>query len=204
MLLYILSKNKLTETFFVHEHFRIRRLFQFISFYSVFNLRRQTSVCHERRLTTAYTSYHIALSLVKHFFNIFQCFLKFFDRPNSVVFCKPSPEWLAYLTTLHLCLSTVFHEFFEKKFKIFFHRFSRIFRRFWLSTKCSERTFFRHYILCFANVLRDVALKSPSPTVSLKTCRKANIKSQNKRRGETFAFPLASIFSFSFLITYYI
>ena len=156
MLLYILSKNKLTETFFVHEHFRIRRLFQFISFYSVFNLRRQTSVCHERRLTTAYTSYHIALSLVKHFFNIFQCFLKFFDRPNSVVFCKPSPEWLAYLTTLHLCLSTVFHEFFEKKFKIFFHRFSRIFRRFWLSTKCSERTFFRHYILCFANVLRDV------------------------------------------------
>ena len=38
MLLYILSKNKLTETFFVHEHFRIRRLFQFISFYSVFNL----------------------------------------------------------------------------------------------------------------------------------------------------------------------
>ena len=54
------------------------------------------------------------------------------------------------------------------------------------------------------SVLRDVALKSPSPTVSLKTYRKANIKSESKRRGETFAFPLASIFSFSFLITYYI
>ena len=123
MLLYILSKNKLTETFFVHEHFRIRRLFQFISFYSVFNLRRQTSVCHEHHLAIAYPSYHIALSLVKHFFNIFQCFLKFFDRLNNVVFCKPSPEWLAYLTTLHLCLSTVFHEFLKKKLKYFFTAF---------------------------------------------------------------------------------
>ena len=31
MLLYILSKNKLTETFFVHEHFRIRRCFNSFS-----------------------------------------------------------------------------------------------------------------------------------------------------------------------------
>ena len=31
MLLYILSKNKLTETFFVHEHFRMRRCFNSFS-----------------------------------------------------------------------------------------------------------------------------------------------------------------------------
>ena len=127
-----------------------------------------------------------------------------------------------------------FSRLFWKKFKIFFHRFSRIFRRFWLSTKYSERRFLQalHIVFFINSIIFNLSrlflallAKTLSPKGKARkitsfaqglpidkynyakcniSCRKANIKSQSKRRGEIFAFPLASIFSFSFLITYYI
>ena len=93
--------NKLTRTFISKDI-----LFQFISFYSIFNLRLRTTVRRVPSRDSLPILTHYSFT-VKHFSRLFQSFFKLFSTAIFLCFFGRSLRVLAYITTL-ICLCQQF------------------------------------------------------------------------------------------------